>query len=84
MEPEFLFETLLFYNSSPSYYKVYLAGDIFIGEPTPHHYYTKTDFPHFIVRTIKQSRHVEGIDDPRMIRNILFDLDFHTSICMLR
>jgi hypothetical protein len=76
MEPVFLFETLLFYNNAPCYYKVFAKGEIFFGEPTPHHYYAKTNFPHFIVRGEKLMQ-VEGVYDQGMIKQILQELEKH-------
>jgi hypothetical protein len=79
MDAIFLFETLLFHNNTPCYYKIFLAGDVYIGEPTPHHYYSRTSFPHFLVRRSEGGLTVEGLQDSRMIRQIREELDRHLS-----
>lgn len=80
MEPEFLFETLLFYDNSPCYYKIYHSEDLYIGEPTPHHFYMEKSFPYFLVRSGEEDIQVEGTDDPRMIEQIVLELKSHLQI----
>lgn len=79
MESVFLFETLLIYNQAPCYYNVFSFGELFYGEPRPHAHYSKLSFPYFIVRGYKMNRHVFGIDDPEVIRQILQQLENHLS-----
>jgi hypothetical protein len=75
MNNTFLFETLLFFERRPCYYRLYISGKVIKGEPTPHHYYTKTSFPHFIAKKQGAEWVVEGIHDQHMIRQIISELE---------
>jgi hypothetical protein len=79
MESVFLYETLLFYRHSPCYYKLYETDEFYVGEPTPHHYYSKINFPHFIIRKVRNTWMVEGIDDPNMVKKILQEFEDYIS-----
>jgi hypothetical protein len=77
VEPVFLFETILMYKHTPCYYKVFALGERFFGEPVPHHYYTKQSFPYFTIKGNDPNWHVEGVDDPEMVPQIVRVLKNH-------
>ena len=77
MHNEFVFETLLFFKNKPCYYKVFRSTNGFYGEPTPHHYYITTPFPHFLVVENNDSLKVEGVHDHQMVQQILSELNHH-------
>jgi hypothetical protein len=79
MEPRFLFETLLFYKSKPCFYKIFHAGDIFIGEPVEHHYYSKSIFPYFIIRKKNETWFAEGIEEDVKLSSLYNQLEKHIT-----
>ena len=79
---EFIFETVLFYKGTPCYYKIYLSENDYYGIPVPHHYYSKTDFPCFIVNVSHGQLQVKGITDETMVQTILSEFEMHLSLQM--
>jgi hypothetical protein len=77
MEQKFLFETLLFFNKAPCYYKVFAAEDVFYGEPVPHHFYRKISFPYFRIKSHNGQWKVDEIQDSGMKERIILELEKH-------
>jgi hypothetical protein len=79
MEPQFLFETMLFYNSTPCYYKIFLCADLFIGEPVEHHYFNKIKFPYFIIKKKNEEWITEGFEDDSKLSFLYSQLENHIT-----
>jgi hypothetical protein len=70
----FLFETILFYNGVPSYYKVQLQGNQYFFEAVALEYYKDIEFPHFFLTEADKDWKAEGTDNQQLIEQAIEDL----------
>ena len=80
MEPEFVFETILFIHGLPSYYKVYCLNGYFIYEPTPHHFYSSITFPELVAIKLNDAWNVYGSTDKQLIHPLISELESHLPV----
>jgi hypothetical protein len=81
MNPEFIFETILFIHGVPSYYNVFHLNGYFIYEPIPHHFYSSMIFPELVAIKQNDSWNVFGSIDRKLIEPLVKELETHlTSI----
>ena len=71
----FLFETIVFSNRVPSYYKVYFQNNRYYFEAVPLEYYKHVQFPNFfIAETVAGKWEAEGTNDRELIEQVLEDI----------
>lgn len=70
----FLFETILFYKSVPSYYKVYLLEEGYFFEAVALEYYKEINFPNFLLSGKDKNYLVSGTDIDELIQQATEDL----------
>ena len=80
MNSIFLFETILFHQKRPCYYRIFADGEVVYGEPVPHHFYLAINFPSFTAKKIGNEWMVNGLKDEQMISQIIKELDSHFQL----
>ena len=76
----FLFETILFYNGAPSYYKVYQQSTKYYFEATPVDYYKHIDFPNFYLTETDSHWQLEGFASEKLVEQAVEDLHRHVDL----
>ena len=74
----FLFETILFYNGAPCFYKVYAQNESgFYCEAQPHFYYSHIPFPNFSLTDTNNQWQATGTDDDELVQQVVKELQSH-------
>ena len=74
----FLFETILFYENAPCFYKVYAKEDNrYYWEAQPHFYYSHISFPSFTVVEEGNDWQAIGLNDEALLKQVVKDLQSH-------
>lgn len=76
----FLFETILFYNGAPSYYKVFQQDSKYFFEASPVEYYKHISFPNFYLSEIDHTWQAEGEDNSSLVEQAIEDLSRHAYL----
>jgi hypothetical protein len=74
MNRQFLFETLLFFQRKPCYYRFFSDGSTIVGEPAPHPFYAHVPFPVFKASHTPGEWKIEGVEDELFIQRVLHEL----------
>ena len=71
----FLFETILFDNRIPSYYRVYFQEGRYYLEAIRLDYYKHVSFPDFFIRETEPGKwEAEGTNNPELIKQAVEDI----------
>lgn len=70
----FLFETILFFNEAPSYYKVYQQASRYFFEASPVDYYKNISFPNFYLTESGKTWQTEGCNNQSLIEQAIEEL----------
>lgn len=74
---QFIFETIIFINHLPCYYRVYHLSGYYLYEPIPHHFYESVIFPDLVLNQSNGTWNVIGINDQNMIAPLIRELEEH-------
>jgi len=77
MQADCIFETILFINHLPCYYKVLHLNGYYIYEPVPHHFYNSVVFPELVVNRSHGEWKVIGLQDKNIIGPLIHELESH-------
>lgn len=75
-----LYETILFYNGTPSYYKVHQQESRYYFEAIPIDYYKHISFPNFYISDINGVHDAEGCDNTDLIEQAIEDIYKFSSL----
>lgn len=74
----FLFETILFYNGAPCFYKIHATNTSgFYCEAQPNFYYRNIPFPNFTVTEINDEWQATGTNDDELVQQVVKELQSH-------
>lgn len=76
----FLFETILFYNRIPCFYKVYRKEEKFYCEADPNPYYKSINFPNFYMADLNMEWVTEGTTDASLINQMKEEIEKHSLV----